>query len=69
MLGFNNLADYELNTKYFGSIIGRYANRIADGKFTLEGVTYTLDQNNVNSGIGCNLHGGVEGFHKKLFNS
>jgi aldose 1-epimerase len=62
-LGFDNLEDYETKNPYFGCITGRYANRIANGRFTLDGVTYCLDQNN-----GPNsLHGGVVGFDKKVW--
>jgi aldose 1-epimerase len=65
-LGFDNLQDYvENNSPYFGAIIGRYANRIAGGEFTLDGVTYELPQNN-----GPNtLHGGLEGFDKKIWDA
>ncbi len=63
-LGFNNLNDYVTkNSPYFGAIIGRYGNRIANGVFTLNGVTYCLDPNNgVNS-----LHGGFKGFDKQVW--
>jgi aldose 1-epimerase len=63
-LGFDNLQDYETkNSPYFGAIIGRYGNRIANGRFTLEGVTYCLDANN-----GPNsLHGGGKGFDKQVW--
>lgn len=62
-LGFNNFADYEARNPYFGCITGRYANRIADGKFTLDGKSYQLAVNN-----GANhLHGGLEGFNKKVW--
>jgi aldose 1-epimerase len=60
VLGFDRLEPYFTNDPHFGSIIGRYANRIANGKFTLDGVEYTLPKNN-----GPNtLHGGVKGFDK-----
>lgn len=57
-LGFPTLAGYLERHPYFGSTVGRYGNRIAKGKFTLEGKTYTLAVNN-----GPNhLHGGLKGF-------
>jgi len=62
-LGFNNLDDYVNKSPYFGSITGRYANRIAHGTFTLDGVTYHLPLNN-----GPNsLHGGTVGFDKHIW--
>jgi aldose 1-epimerase len=62
-LGFDNLQDYETKSPYFGCITGRYANRIANARFTLDGVTYCLDANN-----GPNsLHGGLRGFDKKVW--
>ncbi len=60
VLGFDDLAGYLGGHPYFGAIIGRYGNRIANGKFSLGGATYTLARNNnANS-----LHGGVRGFDK-----
>ena len=62
-LGFDKLEDYQNDHPYFGAIIGRYGNRIANGKFTLDGQEYTLATNN-----GPNaLHGGPMGFHKHLW--
>ncbi len=64
-LGFRDLEEYETNAPYFGAICGRYANRIAGGKFTLGGVDYTLATNN-----GPNhLHGGIKGFHQAVWNA
>ncbi len=63
VLGFDTLDAYLNNTPYFGAIIGRYANRIANGKFALDGVEYRLARNNgMNS-----LHGGLKGFDNVLW--
>ena len=62
-LGFDNLAQYESGHPYFGAITGRYANRIAGGRFALDGKQYTLAQND-----GANsLHGGAVGFDKRIW--
>lgn len=63
VLGYDNLSDYIKNSPYFGAIVGRYANRIAKGRFTLDGKTYQLFLNN-----GPNtLHGGKTGFDKVVW--
>ncbi len=63
VLGFDSLQDYLDGHPYFGCLVGRYANRIANGEFNLDGVTYQLAKNN-----GPNsLHGGLEGFDKKIW--
>ncbi len=61
-LGLSTLADYQPGTS-LGPIIGRFGNRIAGGKFTLDGATYTLATNN----NGNHIHGGRVGFSKKLW--
>lgn len=61
--GFDSLDDYKLSTGYQGAIIGRVSNRIAGGRFTLDGREYTLAQNNREN----HLHGGVCGFSHKLW--
>jgi aldose 1-epimerase len=58
------MAQYEKESPYFGCIIGRYGNRIAKGKFTLDGKTSTLATNNNNVN---HLHGGVKGWDKKVW--
>ncbi len=63
VLGYDNLDGYLKSTPYFGALIGRYGNRIAFGKFSLDGKTYTLATNN-----GANLlHGGLKGFDKVVW--
>ena len=62
-LGYDNLAAYIRENPYFGAIVGRYGNRIAKGRFSLDGVTYQLK---INDGEN-HLHGGVKGFDKVLW--
>lgn len=61
--GFAHLNDYENNDHYFGCIVGRYANRIAGGSFSIEDTSYSLS---LNDGVN-HLHGGFAGFHKKIW--
>jgi aldose 1-epimerase len=65
VLGFDNVSDYEEKSPYFGCLVGRYGNRIAKGKFTLDGKEYTLATNNDEN----HLHGGDKGFDKVLWNA
>lgn len=67
VLGYNQLDDYLKATPYFGAIVGRYGNRIAAGKFSLDGQVYSLATNNTPAGIPCHLHGGTVGFDKVLW--
>lgn len=66
VLGFDNIQQYfTAKEKYFGALIGRYGNRIADGQFSLEGESYNLAKNN-----GPNhLHGGLGGFHNVVWDA
>lgn len=61
--GFDSVEPYMGASEYFGALIGRYGNRIANGRFTLDGVDYQLDVNNG----GNHLHGGSDGFHRRLW--
>ncbi|MEO5934590.1 MAG: aldose epimerase family protein, partial [Duganella sp.] len=61
--GYDDVAGYMGESHYFGALIGRYGNRIANARFTLDGETFELDVNN-----GANhLHGGTDGFHRRLW--
>jgi aldose 1-epimerase len=63
VLGFDSVADYEKHTAFFGALIGRYANRIGNAKFSLNGNEYKLAANN-----GVNhLHGGAKGFDRVVW--
>jgi aldose 1-epimerase len=63
VLGYDSLEPYTKPNPFFGTLVGRYANRIANGEFTLDGKKYTLAKNN-----GPNsLHGGLKGFDKKAW--
>ncbi|MET9729586.1 aldose epimerase family protein [Streptomyces sp. NPDC006458] len=64
VLGFAGLEDYlEHSGPYLGALVGRYANRIAGGRFPLDGLTYALEQNNAPN----SLHGGAYGFDKRVW--
>lgn len=63
VLGFNTFDEWRSKETYFNAVIGRVANRIKDGHFTLDDTEYTLPRNNGNN---C-LHGGVHGFNEKVW--
>lgn len=65
VLGFDKVADYQTIPSDFGATIGRYANRIAQGRITLDGTEYQLPQNN----YGHCLHGGPRGFQYRVFDA
>ena len=65
--GYDTLEGWLGNTSYFGSTVGRFGNRIKDGKFTLDGKDYQLATNNSPGGVPCHLHGGLKGFDKVLW--
>src|SRR5205085_4855485 len=65
VLGFDDIAAYQRQSFYIGALIGRYGNRIARGRFTLDGVEYHLATNNGEN----HLHGGVRGFDKVVWNA
>ena len=63
VLGYDNVSDYEKNVPAFGAVIGRVANRISDGRFTLNGREYVLEQNEYTN---C-LHGGTNRFEHHMY--
>jgi len=65
VLGYDSLSQYISNSPYFGAIVGRYANRIARGQFSLGGRTYKLPINNGRN----SLHGGLKGFDKVVWDA
>lgn len=67
VLGFDSAEGYAAHPDCLGVLIGRYANRIANGTFSLDGITYSLARNNRPAGIPCHLHGGLRGFDKVLW--
>jgi len=67
VLGYDKLEQYFNDQNYFGAIIGRYANRIAEGEFELDDRKYQLEINEKFDSGGCTLHGGNSGFNSKLW--
>lgn len=65
LVGYDNAVEWLENAAYFGSTVGRYANRISGGRFTLNGIIYELSKNDCPN----HLHGGVNGFNKVQWNS
>ncbi|MEJ7644403.1 MAG: aldose epimerase family protein [Chryseolinea sp.] len=65
VLGYDSLSGYLKAPSFFGALVGRYGNRIANGKFKLDGTTYSLAINNGKN----HLHGGIKGFDKVVWNA
>ncbi|MDR0534835.1 MAG: galactose mutarotase [Puniceicoccales bacterium] len=69
VLGYDTPAGYAAGSSYFGAVVGRVANRVANARFSLDGTTHTLDANNTPGGIPCSLHGGNDGFDRRLWSA
>lgn len=67
LLGHRSFEEYRAGTTYFGALIGRVGNRIAQGRFTLDGTVHQLATNNAPGGRPCHLHGGPGGFNRVLW--
>lgn len=67
VLGFADSSLYRDRHPYFGCVVGRYGNRIAEGRFSLEGHSYSLAANNAPGGRACHLHGGNVGFDQRAW--
>jgi aldose 1-epimerase len=65
VLGFPTLAGYEVNAPYFGCVAGRYANRIGNGEFTIDGQRFQVTRNDSDN----SLHGGAQGFNKRVWSA
>ncbi|MEA4983278.1 MAG: aldose epimerase family protein [Paludibacter sp.] len=68
VLGYDDIKGYETGgERFFGALLGRYANRISKGRFTLDSVEYQLSCNNAPNGFPCHLHGGDMGFDRVMW--
>jgi len=67
VLGFDRAETYAAHGAYCGTLIGRYGNRIARGRFSLDGADYVLAKNSGAGPTACHLHGGTQGFDKVLW--
>ena len=65
-LGYQDIAGWENDESFLGATVGRFGNRIAHGKFTLDGEEYALVTNNEPGGVPCHLHGGEKGFNQAI---
>ena len=65
VLGYDTLEGYLSDSAYFGAVVGRYANRIAHGRFALDGVDYQVPCND----RGNALHGGPDGFNRQVWSA
>ena len=65
--GFTDALQYQTVERSFGATIGRYANRIGNGKFKIDGVEYNLPLNNGPDGMRCSLHGGTNSFSEAVW--
>ena len=68
-LGQNSLEGWLANRPHFGTMLGRFANRLAYGKMVIDGRTYTIPTNSVAAGIPATIHGGAVGFDKQVWKS
>ncbi len=70
VLGYDDLSGYENGgERFFGALLGRYANRIAEGRFTLDSVVYQLTCNEIPGGVPGHLHGGNKGFDRVMWHA
>lgn len=67
VLGFDTLSEYEAGSSYFGAVVGRCGNRIAEGRFSLDGEDFELPTNSASGGKPCHLHGGAVGFDRRVW--